>query len=437
MKTKTTEKTPELLAPAGNLESFMTAVEGGADAVYLGLKQFSARASAENFTLDELALLIPYAHKRGVSVYVALNSLVAATEIPALLNLLQSLADLKADALIAQDPGVFALRRKYFPHLPLHGSTLMAVHNSAGVHQLARMGATRAVLARESTLPEIGEICAKSEIPVEVFVHGALCYSYSGMCLASSFRGGHSGLQGRCVQPCRLRFRQGNREGFFLSCNDFCALPLIPKLKGMGVAAVKIEGRMKSGDAIGWLVKAYRRVLDAPEKEEEAAIGEAHEWLSLVPSRRLTSGFLAERPGVEVLSPHRSGSSGVWVGTVKKIAGDKLLVAVRRGFTTRDRLRPESSEGKEKKAFTVSAIHSTDGKLMEAAQAGEAVLLPRRDELAPGERLFKVGTRAAVKTGSWNDVKKEVHRGLPFRKVFRVPHEHGTEVAPGKEGVGR
>jgi len=311
------ERAPELLAPAGNVESFTEAIANGADAVYLGLKLFSARASAVNFTLDELALLIPYAHKRRVSVYVALNSLVTALEIPELLNLLQAMADLDVDGLITQDPGVFYLCRKFFPDLPLHGSTLMTVHNHAGVSQLARMGASRVVLARELTLAEIAQITARSEIAVEIFVHGALCYSFSGLCLASSFRGGHSGLQGRCVQPCRLRFRQGRREGFFLSCNDFCGLPLVPRLKRMGIAAMKIEGRMKSADTIAQMVKAYRHVLDAKEGQEAAAIEKALEALSQTPSRRLTSGFLGEHPSSEVLTPHRSGSSGVWVGTVK------------------------------------------------------------------------------------------------------------------------
>ncbi len=436
MNTQGDQKTPELLAPAGNIESFMAALRFGADAVYLGLKQFSARASAENFTLDELALLIPYAHKRGVSVYVALNSLVTATEVPQLLNLLQSLSDLKADALITQDPGVFALRRKHFPHVPLHGSTLMAVHNSAGVGQLARMGAARAVLARESTLREIGEICARSEIPIEVFVHGALCYSYSGMCLASSFRGGHSGLQGHCVQPCRLRFRQGNREGFFLSCNDFCALSFIPQLKRMGVAAVKIEGRMKSGDAVGSLVNAYRMVLDASDNEVESAIARAQELVAQVPSRRLTSGFLSEHPGVEILSPHRSGSTGVWVGTVRRIEGDRLVVGVRRELSAGDRLRPESSEGREKKAFTVKEIHSGNGMIIERGRTGETILLPLREEVSPGDRLFKVGNRAALKTGSWNEVRKEVGRGLSYRKAFRSSQGSNVEIPHQRDTLG-
>lgn len=412
------ERAPELLAPAGNVESFTEAIANGADAVYLGLKLFSARASAVNFTLDELALLIPYAHKRRVSVYVALNSLVTALEIPELLNLLQAMADLDVDGLITQDPGVFYLCRKFFPDLPLHGSTLMTVHNHAGVSQLARMGASRVVLARELTLAEIAQITARSEIAVEIFVHGALCYSFSGLCLASSFRGGHSGLQGRCVQPCRLRFRQGRREGFFLSCNDFCGLPLVPRLKRMGIAAMKIEGRMKSADTIAQMVKAYRHVLDAKEGQEAAAIEKALEALSQTPSRRLTSGFLGEHPSSEVLTPHRSGSSGVWVGTVKKIVEGRLVVDLRHPLNPGDRLRPESSEGREKRGMTVTAIYSQGGELLEGGKRGETVLLAGRGDFVPGERLFRVGSKTAGPANVWQKVKSEISHPLPYRKRF-------------------
>lgn len=255
---------PELLAPAGQVESFWAAVEHGADAVYLGLKQLSARASATNFTLEELAVLLPFAHRRKVSVYVALNSILTAGDIPRTLDLLQALDDLKVDALIVQDPGLFFLVRQFFPDLRLHASTLMAIHNHAGVAQLGRMGARRVVLARELNLREIAEIARQTTVELEVFVHGALCYSYSGLCLASSFRGGHSGLQGRCVQPCRLQFKQGRKEGFFLSCNDLCLLTALPELKRLRIAAFKVEGRMKSADYLAQVVRAYRLVLDAP-----------------------------------------------------------------------------------------------------------------------------------------------------------------------------
>ena len=244
-------------------------MENGADAVYLGLKQLSARASATNFSLEELAVLLPFAHKRKVSIYVAVNSILTAGDVPRILDLLQALADLKVDALIVQDPGIFFLARQFFPSLRLHASTLMAIHNHAGVNQLERMGAQRVVLARELDLKEITEIATRTTVELEIFVHGALCYSYSGLCLASSFRGGHSGLQGRCVQPCRLPFKQGRKEGFYLSCNDLCLLPRLPDLKNLRIAAFKIEGRMKSADYIAQVVRAYRLVLDAPHQKRE------------------------------------------------------------------------------------------------------------------------------------------------------------------------
>ena len=180
---------PELLAPAGNIESFFAAVQSGADAIYLGLKKFSARATASNFTLDDLATLIPFAHKRGIRIYAALNSQVVSGEIPEVLDTLGALSSLKPDGLIAQDAGVFHLVRRWFPGLRLHASTLAAVHNSAGVKALQHIGVHRVVLARELNLAEIEEICAGTEAELEVFIHGALCYSYSGLCLTSSFRG--------------------------------------------------------------------------------------------------------------------------------------------------------------------------------------------------------------------------------------------------------
>ncbi|MGV8073955.1 MAG: peptidase U32 family protein [Syntrophobacteraceae bacterium] len=410
---------PELLAPAGQVESFQAAVENGANAVYLGLNRLSARAYADNFTLDELSTLIPYAHRRNVSVYAALNSAVTAPEFSPLLDTLQALQDLHVDALIVQDPGIFFLVRKFFPDIKLHGSTLMAVHNSAGVNQLERMGATRVVLARELHLNEIEQIASNSSLELEIFVHGALCFSYSGLCMASSFRGGHSGLQGRCVQPCRLKYRQGRKEGYYLSCNDFCALPLVPKLKKLRLAALKIEGRMKSADYVGQVVKAYRLVLDAGPNEEREAVAQAQEWLAHSPSRRLTNGFLGENYNAEILTPHRSGSSGLWVGTVKSVQGSRFLVTLRHNVLPGDRLRPESSEGKEKEVYTVSEIFAEDGSRLTEASAGARVLLPRKGDLLPADRLFKIGVKAKSSSGIWQKIRKDAPESFSYRKVFQ------------------
>lgn len=415
------EASPELLAPAGQVESFWAAVENGADAVYLGLKQFSARASATNFTLDELAVLLPFAHRRGVSIYVALNSILTASDVPRILDLLQALADLKVDALIVQDPGIFFLARRFFPALRLHASTLMGIHNRAGVNQLARMGARRIVLARELNLQEIKTIVSRTTVEVEVFVHGALCYSYSGFCLASSFRGGRSGLQGQCVQPCRLNFKQGRKEGFFLSCNDLCLLPLLPELKRLRIAAFKLEGRMKTADYIGQMVRAYRLVLDAPPREEKKALSEARELLTKSPSRRLTTGYFSDNASAEILSPHRSGSSGQWIGTIKRVEGKRSLVALRHDLRAGDRLRPEASEGKEKQAFRVEEIFSESGRPLSVGRAGERVLLVTKADLRRDERLIRVGTIEKGPAGVWQRIRQEVPVGESFSRKFQQP----------------
>ena len=214
------------------------------------------------------------------------------------------------------------------------------------------MGASRVVLARELSLEEIEKICQATKAELEIFIHGALCYSYSGLCLTSSFRGGRSGLSGECVQPCRLKFRQGNKEGFFLSCNDLCALSLIPRLKRLRIAAFKIEGRMKPAAWVADVVKAYRLVLDAESAvEEQQALIKAQELIAQAPSRRLSSGHFDQAGADRILAPHRSGSSGAWSATVKSVLENRALIDLRYPIAKGDRLRPESSTGREQEAF--------------------------------------------------------------------------------------
>lgn len=414
----TEHRTPELLAPAGHVEAFHAAVENGADAVYLGLKKLSARASATNFSLDELAHLVPYARGKGVAIHVALNSLVTASETAEALDLLQALSDLRVDAVIVQDAAVFHLASRFFPELTLHASTLMAVHNRAGVRQLARMGAKRVVLARELGLAELRSISAATETELEVFVHGALCYSFSGLCLASSFRGGYGSLQGRCVQPCRLKLRQGKKEGFFLSCSDLCALPLLPELKKMRLAAFKIEGRMKQAEYVGQVVKAYRLVLDAPPAKEADAVREGMDLLALAPSRRLTRGYFAKNPRDEILAPHRSGSSGLWIGVVTEVREGAVVVSLRHALNPGDRLRPESTEGVEREAFTVSAMQTTGGAPVTEARGGSNVVIPVRGTFKAHERLFRVGVKTESAASIWRKIRGGKAEGASYRKSF-------------------
>jgi len=419
---------PELLAPAGHVEGFAAAVENGADAVYAGLKQLSARASAVNFSLEEMALITSFAHRRGVSVYAALNSLIAADELPQTLDVLQALSDMEVDGVIVQDPGLFVLARRWFPGLKLHASTLMTAHNHAGVNRLARMGARRVVLARELGLQEIERIGSETEVDLEIFVHGALCFSYSGMCLASSFRGGNSGLRGRCVQPCRLPFRQGRKEGYFLSCNDFSALPFIPRLKRMRLASFKIEGRMKSADYVAQVVRAYRAVLDAPAHDEAAAVREALGWLNLTPSRRLTPGFLSGEAEKQVLAPHRSGSSGLWVATVTRVDGRLNVVRLRHALEVGDRLRPESRAGREEAVFEVEGLRTLDGESRSRGESGERLQLVSPVTLKPEVRLFRVGRKPVQARSLWRRIRAEAPKPPELKKGF----EGGADSALGE-----
>ena len=240
--------TPELLAPAGSLEAFFAAMEKGADAVYAGLREFSARAKAKNFTLAQMERMTAYAHSLSRRLYVTLNTLVKENELPHLVETLSALEGMGVDGVIIQDMAVARLARRYFPSLPLHASTQMTIHNSPGVRQLEDLGFSRVVLARELHIDEISSIVRESRIGIECFIHGALCFSFSGQCYFSSFLGGHSGNRGRCAQPCRRQYKYRGKEGYYFSTNDFSSIDMLPQLVDAGVASFKIEGRMKSAE---------------------------------------------------------------------------------------------------------------------------------------------------------------------------------------------
>jgi len=237
----------ELLAPAGSVDHFITAVEAGADAVYVGAPGFNARNPSKELSFDEIRAIIEYGHSREKSVYVALNSLVREVDLPQLIDTLAQLELIKPDALIVQDHGVIDLVTNHFRQLKLHGSTLMFAHNSPSVEMLANLGCSRVVLARELTVKEIDTIVRKSPVEIEIFIHGAMCFSYSGACLFSSYHGGKSGLRGNCVQPCRRKFSvaSGKKSAYLFSMNDLEGLDFIDKFKRIGIASIKIEGRLR------------------------------------------------------------------------------------------------------------------------------------------------------------------------------------------------
>ena len=261
----------EILAPAGSMESVVAAVRSGADAVYIGAKDFSARASAENFTIDEIKDVAAYCHERDVLVYLTLNTLIFDTELEDALALCQKAYSAGIDAVIVQDLGLAALIKKSMPDLALHASTQMSIHTPAGAKALKDFGFSRVVLARELSKAEIKEIAEAVDIELEVFVHGALCMSVSGQCYFSAMLGSRSGNRGRCAQPCRLPFKVKGGNGFALSLKDSSLMGYLRELEEMGVKSAKIEGRMKRPEYVSAAVRACREGLDAGKVTEETA----------------------------------------------------------------------------------------------------------------------------------------------------------------------
>jgi len=253
----------ELLAPAGSMDALRAAVQNGANAVYLGCGPFNARQSAKNFTPQTLKDAVKYCHIRGVDVHLTLNTLVSDKEIDSLTDMIRHAASCCVDAFIVQDLGVVQLCRQIAPHIPVHGSTQMTIHSLAGVQLCAAMGIKRVVLSRELNRDEIRYICANSPIEIEVFVHGALCMSYSGQCYMSAAIGGRSGNRGRCAQPCRQSYGYHHWEQKYpLSLKDNCLVHYLQELQEMGVASLKLEGRMKRPEYVATVTAVYRKALD-------------------------------------------------------------------------------------------------------------------------------------------------------------------------------
>ena len=253
----------ELLAPAGSMDALRAAVQNGANAVYLGCGTFNARQGAKNFTPQTLKDAVKYCHIRGVDVHLTLNTLVSDKEIREVSDLIRHAAECCVDAFIVQDLAVVRLCRQIAPHIPIHGSTQLTIHSLDGVLLCAAMGMKRVVLSRELNREEIRYICANSPIEIEVFAHGALCMSYSGQCYMSAMIGGRSGNRGRCAQPCRQSYGYHHWESKYpLSLKDNCLVNYLQELKEMGVASIKLEGRMKKPEYVATVTAVYRKALD-------------------------------------------------------------------------------------------------------------------------------------------------------------------------------
>src|SRR4030066_1614754 len=321
---------PELLAPVGSKESLIAAIENGTDAVYFGGTLFSARQYASNFNREELLWAIDYAHARGVKAYVTVNTLIKDSELEEACDYLHFLCNAGTDAVIVQDIGILKLLREQLPDLPAHASTQMTIHNVEGVKFLQEMGVKRVVLAREMSLQEIKRIKSETGMEIETFIHGALCFSYSGQCLLSSMIGGRSGNRGYCAQPCRKKYRIGEMEGYLLSPRDLNMSGHIGALLDAGIDSFKIEGRMKRPEYVAGVVRVYRklidRYLDAPV-DFRVTKAEMHTLLQLF-NREFTTGYFFGNPGSQLMSPKYPHNRGTLLGKTTDYDTKTKLVSI-------------------------------------------------------------------------------------------------------------
>jgi len=351
-------KNIELLAPCGTIEAFHAALDGGADAVYLGLANFNARQRQKNFTPQTLSYLIPYAQKKNVKVYITMNTLVKDGEIPLFINDCAILKQLKPDALIIQDWGMAAILKKYFSEIPLHASTQMAIHNSMQVKFAQDFGFSRIVPARELTLSEIRKIKNKTSCEIELFVHGALCFCISGHCLASSYLGGASGNRGHCTQVCRRFYSETvQKKGFYFSPKDFWAIDFLEEYKNIGISSLKIEGRMKGAEYVYCVVSAYRDFIDKKIDLETAKQRLSHDF-----GRQKCTFLLNGENETAIISAGRQAGTGNYAGKVAGIDGREIILECDGEIPQAgDRLRFHSVDGEEGGVVKAEEVIVEDG----------------------------------------------------------------------------
>jgi U32 family peptidase len=414
-------KKPELLAPVGNTESFYAALKGGADAIYLGLQEFNARGRASNFTRPMLQLAVQKAHEKNVKVYITINTLIKNKEIDQLIDVLSFLYSIKVDGIIVQDWGVYFIACRFFPKIPLHASTQMGNHNSVGVNFAASKGIVRSVLARELTMPELEKIAKESKAELELFVHGALCYSFSGMCLFSSYVGGQGANRGLCKQSCRRLYQEGGEQHALFSLKDNQQISNLNRLLEIGIHSIKIEGRMKSADYVFQVCCAYRLALDHSEKMEEAV-----ELLESDTGREKTSYFLGRdiRYGIT-----DDPSTGKLIGNILEVTRNTISfqsnIKLEEGFRLRIRNKNDDDQLYVRvENFTIIGNHyqiPTDltGKI----NKGDDVLLVRLKTQNFSSRLGNINTLPEIKKQSIakHDIKNSlVIGGNPQKKMLLV-----------------
>jgi len=383
--------TVELLAPAGNPEALDAAIGEGADAVYLGLRSFNARMRSSNFAFSQLEATVEYCRKNAKKVYVTVNTVFEERESDRMYQLLQYLDRVGPDGLIVQDLGVVNLVEQNFPKLRLHGSTQMNVASARGANLLSRHGFNRAVLARELSLEEIRKVAEATNLELEVFVHGALCVSASGLCLFSSYLGGKSANRGLCAQACRRLYSTEGSNGYFFSPDDLQLIDRVPDLVEAGVDSFKIEGRMKSAEYVGSVVAAYRHMLDNYKLDPERALSKARAILSSDFARHKTSYNISGSIDPDYIRPDQAGGTGLHLGKVRDVR-----VFEEKRYALVDSFRAASSlaEGDSVRIHAADDSGRVTAKVREVKDNVKGLLIRLDADFHQGDDLYLLQTKS-------------------------------------------
>ncbi len=402
-------KKKELLAPVGNCETLVQAVLNGADAVYLAGKKFGARAFANNFTNEELQWAIKFCHLYGVKIYVTINTMIYEDEMNECLNFIRFLHQSNVDAVILQDLGLIKIVREKFPNLEIHASTQMHNHNQEQLNWYKQMGIKRVVLARELSLKEINNF--KTDLELEIFIHGALCISYSGQCLFSSLLMDRSGNRGSCAGICRLPFSlyEDNKliptEGnYLLSPKELCTLNDFEKIMASNIDSLKIEGRMKSPYYVGFITRLYRTLIDSYEQNHTCKVGEEDfKKLKVLFNRGFTNGFLFDANFKDLMNIKTSNHQGIYLGEISQITAQKIKIKLQEDLHQEDGIRFVS----EDKGMIVNFLYNEKGLLIKGAKKGENIYIDNKINLQKKGKVLKT-----VDYKLENSLKK-----LPERKI--------------------
>lgn len=440
---------PEILAPAGDFQAFIAAVENGADAVYLGGKAFNARAHAGNFDDEQLTKAIEYAHLRGVKIYVTVNILIDNSELKDAINYVKTLYDMGIDGIILQDLGLSYLISQVLPAMHMHGSTQMTIHNSEGANFLQEMGFKRVVLARECSLEDISRINNESSIDLEIFSHGAICISYSGQCLMSSLIGGRSGNRGRCAQPCRMTYTLVDEKGntaadkeigeHLLSPRDLNTIELLPEICKSGVDSLKFEGRMKRPEYVATVIRIYRTALDRlkDNPEKYAAHPEELKELAQIFNRDFTQAYLLKNPGRDFMSYKRPNNRGSRLGRIEEIksGGKSAAIKLDENLRIGDGVEIWVTKGGRQGFFVETLMKN--GKPVQEAEKGEIVTINILGYPRVGDRVFKTHDEKLIQRAqsSYLEPKKLIgvkfhfsaQEGQPF--VLNAEDESGHKAS--------